>query len=112
MKELRTEVEFIEEWMGNPKGSRKVILTNWAMELVKRGQAALVKKEEKEEKVKVKEKKVEEGVKVEEEEIKVEEEKKVVTVKDEKEVVNKEDNKFKMMGKSVRDKMFKGSKNK
>jgi len=109
MGALRTEVEFIEDWMGNPKGSKKVILTNWAMELVKRGQAALVKeeKEEKEGKEGEEPKKEEE---VKEEEVKKEEEE--VDVKDKKEVVNKEDNKFKMMGKSVRDKMFKGSKNK
>ena len=35
-KVLRQEVEFIEEWMGNPVGSKKTILIDWAKELEKR----------------------------------------------------------------------------
>lgn len=47
-KVLRREVEFVEEWMGNPIGSKKVIISNWADELKKRKTVVFVdSKEEK-----------------------------------------------------------------
>ena len=96
MEVLRKTVEFTEEWMGNPKGSKKLILTNWANELVKRGQAAFVKEEEKKEDI------IEDN----------KEEIKEIQEKSNKEVEEKEESKIKMMGKVVKDKMFKGNKNK
>ena len=45
-KVLRREVEFVEEWMGNPIGSKKVIIANWADELKKRKTVVFVESKE------------------------------------------------------------------